>query len=165
MRLILAAAAALFATGTAHAGPWATMTGEPDAFGSLEAYVWDDEARGVMSLACQHDTVLYTITVSTYRDWDPAVHDGVTVPVDFVFDGAAIDDMPFAWFERDGLALLGFSNTTEVFDPLIDALFSSESRIEVRYGETELSFGTENKEAALAFVEDGCNSLDWPPAE
>ena len=164
MRPLLAAALALPLLVTAvQAGSWVWLSDEPDRFGSLTAYVWDDEARGVLGYSCQHDSVVYSVTVDRYRDWDPAEHEGVVVPVTFVAGDTVVGGVPFAYWNREGLATLRFDNTTEVFDDLADLLLTAERRIHVTFGDHALNFGTVDKAEALAFVEEGCGSLDWPP--
>ena len=164
MRPFLAAALALpLVISAAEANPWLWLSDEPDRFGSVKAYVWDDEARGVLMYSCQHDTVVYTVTVDRYRDWDAAQHEGVIVPVTFRAGDATVADVPFYYWNQDGLATLRFDNTTEAFDDLAALLEGAGGRIQVLFGEHELDVGTEDKDEALAFVNDGCGSLTWPP--
>lgn len=163
MRVLFAAFTALAFASAAHGGPWVWLSDEPDGFASLKAYAWDDEARGVLMFSCQHDTVVYSVTVDRYRDWDPAKHEGVTVPVTFAADGVVVADVPFTYWNQGGLATLRFDNTTEVFDDLADLLFEATERIDVTFGEFALTFGTIDKAEALAFVEDRCSSLEWIP--
>ena len=162
MRLLIAVMISVLTTG-ASANPWVSLSDEPDRFGSLKAYVWDDDARGVLMYSCQHDTVVYSVTVDRYRDWDPAQHEGVTVPVTFRAGDATVVDIPFYYWNQEGLATLRFDNTTEVFDDLVDLLQGATDRIHVEFGALELDVSSEDKDAAMTFVDEGCNSLEWQP--